>query len=202
MGRTIFLFWPDPRQIEVPRPGTETKLQLCPVPQLWQRRALNPAPDSSSQSARSFSLAAPSLKALTGGGVLDRSPVWDWPLRHCSERALRGVPAGAEKGTPFVFPQKGDQVQVQRTGCLLMTKCPQYPCAGPVGTRHRRSCLVPMCAQLHSTDRERRSLTPGRRPAGVGSEWEPAMSLSSPSSQPTPRPLCPQSTQRSRHRFR
>ena len=39
----FFLFQPHPQHIDVPRPGTESKLQLQPTPQLWQHWILIPA---------------------------------------------------------------------------------------------------------------------------------------------------------------
>ena len=38
----LFLFWPHLRHMEVPRPGTESELQLQPMPQLQQCQILNP----------------------------------------------------------------------------------------------------------------------------------------------------------------
>ena len=38
----FFFFWPHPRHIEVPRPGTKSEPQLGPTPQLWQHWILNP----------------------------------------------------------------------------------------------------------------------------------------------------------------
>ena len=37
-------FWPHPKHVEVPWPGTESKSWLCPVQQLWQRWIFHPLP--------------------------------------------------------------------------------------------------------------------------------------------------------------
>ena len=78
-------FWPHPWQTEVPRPGAESKLQLEPVPQLWQCRILNLLHQARDQNPHCHRNTAGSLTCCTTVGTLKGTNIFVLCYNHdCS----------------------------------------------------------------------------------------------------------------------